>query len=75
MASTTYMATSIYLLRNPLARHKSSLKMKQIPLIAHRGGAGEGYENTMLAFKRAVDVGAGMLELDVHLSRDGKLEI
>ena len=48
--------------------------MKQIPLIAHRGGAGEGYENTILAFRRAVDHGAGMLELDVHLSKDGETE-
>ena len=74
MASSTYVATSLYLLLNPLARFKSSPKMKQIPLIAHRGGAGEGYENTILAFRRAVDHGAGMLELDVHLSKDGETE-
>jgi len=75
MASSTYVATSLYLLLNPLARFKSSPKMKQIPLIAHRGGAGEGYENTILAFRRAVDHGAGMLELDVHLSKDGEVVV
>jgi len=76
LASTTsYVATSIYFLMNPLAMQKTSPKMKQIPLIAHRGGAGEGYENTILAFRRAVEVGAGMLELDVHLSRDGEVVV
>ena len=76
LASTTsYVATSVYFLMNPLAKHKAIPKMRQIPLIAHRGGAGEGYENTILAFKRAVEVGAGMLELDVHLSRDGIYKI
>jgi len=75
MASTSYAATSLYLLRNPLARHRASPKMREVPLIAHRGGAGEGYENTMVAFKKAVQVGAGMLELDVHLTRDGKVVV
>lgn len=75
MASSTYVATSLYFLLNPLARFKSSPKMKQIPVIAHRGGAGEGYENTILAFRRAVKHGAGMLELDVHLSRDGEVVV
>ena len=72
MAGTSYVATSLYLLLNPLARHKASPRMSQVPLIAHRGGAGEGYENTILAFKRAVETGAGMLELDVHLTKDGR---
>jgi len=75
MASTSYMATSIYLLRNPMARHKGSPRMRQIALIAHRGGAGEGYENTILAFKKAVDIGTGMLELDVHLTKDGEVVV
>jgi len=75
MAGTSYVATSLYLLINPLARHKASPRMSQVPLIAHRGGAGEGYENTILAFKRAVETGAGMLELDVHLTKDGEVVV
>ena len=72
VVGSSYVATSLYLLLNPLARYKASPRMKQVPLIAHRGGAGEGYENTILAFRRAVESGAGMLELDVHLTRDGE---
>jgi glycerophosphoryl diester phosphodiesterase len=41
-------------------------------LVAHRGGSKIAPENTLAAFRQAVDVwGADMLELDVHLTRDG----
>lgn len=41
-------------------------------LIAHRGGAGLAPENTMAAFRRAVDLwAADMIELDVRASSDG----
>lgn len=45
-----------------------------IPLpvsIAHRGCAGEAPENTIPAFERALAQAAGVLESDLHLSRDG----
>lgn len=42
------------------------------PLIfAHRGVNHAVPENTLSAFRRAVDVGADGVELDVHLTRDG----
>ena len=43
--------------------------------IAHRGYSAEYPENTILAFEKAVAAGADMIELDVHLSRDGKLVV
>jgi len=43
-----------------------------LPLvIGHRGAAGEAPENTLLSFERALALGAGILESDVHLTRDG----
>lgn len=42
-------------------------------LIAHRGGAALAPENTLVAFANAVALGADGAELDVHLTRDGKL--
>jgi len=39
--------------------------------IAHRGCAGESPENTIAAFERALAQGAGALESDIHLTRDG----
>src|SRR4051812_25792736 len=42
------------------------------PLVfAHRGGSALAPENTLAAFDRGAALGAGGLELDVHLSRDG----
>ncbi|NCD05309.1 MAG: glycerophosphodiester phosphodiesterase [Spirochaetia bacterium] len=42
-------------------------------IYAHRGFSGEYPENTMLAFEKAVEVRSDGIELDVHLSKDGKL--
>lgn len=41
------------------------------PVYAHRGASAEFPENTMAAFRRALELGADGIELDVHLSRDG----
>lgn len=41
--------------------------------IAHRGASGTAPENTLAAFERAAELGAGMIELDVQLSFDGEL--
>lgn len=43
--------------------------------IAHRGFSGCYPENTMLAFRRAVEAGADGIEFDVHLSKDGEAVI
>ena len=40
-------------------------------IIAHRGASEEEPENTLRAFRRAAELGADMVELDLHLSRDG----
>jgi glycerophosphoryl diester phosphodiesterase len=45
-------------------------------LIAHRGGAGLAPENTLLAFRRALEWWeADMLELDVRATRDGEVVV
>lgn len=44
--------------------------------IAHRGGAALAPENTLAAFRQAVErYRTDMLELDVHLTRDGELVV
>lgn len=43
--------------------------------LAHRGGAGIAPENTIVSFREAVRVGAGGLELDVHLTADDYLVV
>ena len=42
---------------------------------AHRGFKGKYPENTMLAFKKAIEAGADGIEFDVHLSKDGEIVI
>jgi glycerophosphoryl diester phosphodiesterase len=43
--------------------------------IAHRGASGKYPENTRLAFVKAVEAGADMIELDCQLSRDGHVVV
>src|SRR4029077_12068525 len=42
-------------------------------VIAHRGASGVAPENTMAAFRKAVEFGAGFIETDLQLSRDVRL--
>lgn len=43
-----------------------------IAIIAHRGAAAGGGENTIRAFQEALDAGASGFECDVRLTRDGE---
>jgi glycerophosphoryl diester phosphodiesterase len=42
-------------------------------VIAHRGASGAAPENTLAAFRRAVEEGAGFVETDLQLTRDARL--
>src|SRR5262245_66512900 len=42
---------------------------------AHRGGSALAPENTIEAFDNGLRLGADGLELDVHLSRDGRVVV
>ncbi|MCA1588123.1 MAG: hypothetical protein LC744_05620 [Chloroflexi bacterium] len=44
-------------------------------IVAHRGASGRAPENTLEAFRLAVDAGADAVELDVHLTADGQLAV
>jgi len=49
--------------------------MAQTLNVAHRGASSLAPENTLAAFIKAADLGADGLELDVQLSKDGKLVV
>jgi glycerophosphoryl diester phosphodiesterase len=44
-------------------------------VVAHRGCSDTAPENTLAAFRRAVEEGADMIELDARMSRDGELVV
>ena len=46
-----------------------------VQVAAHRGGALLWAENSLLAFRNALALGADLLELDVHLTRDGEVVV
>jgi glycerophosphoryl diester phosphodiesterase len=45
------------------------------PIIAHRGFSARAPENTLLAFRMAVEAGADAIELDVQLTADGHVVV
>lgn len=53
-------------------RHPYLDHARPIPF-AHRGGAADGLENTVAAFRRATDAGFRYFETDVHTTADGRL--
>ena len=55
-----------------LQRGRRSMIARDWPVnLAHRGASASAPENTLEAFRLAVRSGAGGIELDVHLTRDG----
>ena len=42
---------------------------------AHRGFSGKYPENTMLAFRKALECGADGIEMDVQLTKDGEIVV
>ena len=54
----------------------SWLRHKRTPIIvAHRGSSARAPENTIAAFRQAVHDGADAVELDVRLTKEGKLVV
>jgi glycerophosphoryl diester phosphodiesterase len=46
-----------------------------VEVIGHRGAAGYEPENTLRSFKKALEIGVDIVELDVHLTKDNKLVV
>lgn len=44
-----------------------------IEVAAHRGNVAEYPENTMLAYRSSYEIGADMIELDLHMTKDGEI--
>ena len=58
----------------PMGEH-AYFKPDKFLVIAHRGGRHLGPENTLITYKRAVELGVDVIELDVHRTKDQKLVV
>jgi glycerophosphoryl diester phosphodiesterase len=54
----------------PSACHPAN---RHITVIAHRGASGYAPEHTLAAYKKAVEMKADYIELDLHMTKDGEL--
>lgn len=64
----------LYALARPIPDHPY-FKPDKFLAIAHRGGRSLGPENTLYTFKRAVELGTDVLEMDLQTTSDGALVI
>jgi glycerophosphoryl diester phosphodiesterase len=46
-----------------------------VMVMAHRGFSGAAPENTLASFKKAIDIGTDVIELDIQFSKDGYLVV
>lgn len=54
---------------------KNTLNLDHFYLCAHRGASGQAPENTLAAFRLALEMGADMCELDVQQTADDRLVV
>lgn len=57
------------------AGNESMEEGKELIVVAHRGGAELGPENSLGCISRGMAAGAGWVEIDVHLSADGEIVV
>lgn len=50
-------------------------ELENMVIIGHRGGASIGPENTLACYKKGIAAGADMIEIDIHLTKDGEIVI
>lgn len=50
-------------------------KVMYIEVAAHRGNVAVYPENTLQAFKSSYEIGADMIELDLHMTKDGEIVV
>ncbi|XP_065830541.1 lysophospholipase D GDPD1-like [Oscarella lobularis] len=74
-AFLAYFCASTTLFFFPSLLHRKKKFLLRVKHISHRGGAGEELENTVAAYQNALKNGTDMLELDVQLSKDGKVVV
>lgn len=76
IAALVIVVYMIFVFRSqPVPPHPWFASDDPLLVIAHQGGDGERPSNTMMAFDHAVEIGADILEMDIHSSADGVLVV
>lgn len=52
-----------------------NVKKKDFKIIGHKGAAGYAPENTLASLQVAMDMGVDMIEIDVHMTKDGEVVV
>lgn len=78
LSKISYIAAILLYCVSCNAEKKLDVTMEQnnrVIVVAHRGGANLGPENTLECISKGISAGADWIEIDVHLSADGKLVV
>lgn len=51
------------------------LKGKEFEVVAHKGASGTAPENTLASFRKALDLGVDMIEMDVRMTKDKQIVV
>lgn len=62
-------------LRRIVETKKVGIRMEKTLVWAHRGACAYAPENTLVAFQKAIEMGADGIELDVQMTKDGELVV
>lgn len=65
----------LFMIPIPKRSKHPMMQESHLLVMAHRGGADLAPENTMEAFHQAAQLGVDVIELDVHLTKDGHLVV
>ena len=50
-------------------------RIGELVVVAHRGGAGMAPENSLTCIRKGLESGADMIEIDIHLTKDGEIVV
>ena len=73
LLTIVYMVLSDFRFTNDTKNSSDNMRSKKI--IGHRGGADLGPENSLYCINKGIEAGADMIEIDIHLSKDGEIVV
>ena len=72
-----HVSVRLTLIRTSIIPDAEGRPISETPFlkIAHRGASGSYPENTSVAFEKAIEHGANMIDLDCHMTKDGNIVV